>query len=215
MVSRGRAGHREHRGVPVLRFEHLKRTCAPAVPAFDGCPVGSLRRRAPVQGTAGIGARPFDSADRRFNLKLTWFAGIDWGSQKHQACVLDAAGKVLGERVFEHGGEGLLQMADWLLSFAEGDASEVGVRGGRDAPRAGGREPDGARLRRPLDQPETARPLPRPPVAGRCEGRPAGRPGAGLGVTHRRALSSAAGADRPGDDPARCPRRDIGGHCTM
>ena len=27
-------------------------------------------------------------------------------------------------------------------------------RGGRDAPRAGSREPDGARLRRPLDQPE-------------------------------------------------------------
>ena len=60
-------------------------------------------------------------------MKLTWFAGIDWGSQKHQACVLDAAGKVLGERVFEHSGEGLLQMADWLLSFAKGDASEVGV----------------------------------------------------------------------------------------
>ena len=60
-------------------------------------------------------------------MKLTWFAGIDWGSQKHQACVLDAAGKVLGERVFEHGGEGLLQMADWLLSFVKGDASEVGV----------------------------------------------------------------------------------------
>ena len=60
-------------------------------------------------------------------MKLTWFAGVDWGSQKHQACMLDAAGKVLGERVFEHGGEGLLQMADWLLSFAKGDASEVGV----------------------------------------------------------------------------------------
>ena len=60
-------------------------------------------------------------------MKLAWFAGIDWGSQKHQACVLDATGKVVRERVFEHGGEGLLQMADWLLSFAKGDASEVGV----------------------------------------------------------------------------------------
>ena len=99
----------------------------PGGPATDGCPVGSLRRRAPVQGTAGIGARPFDSADRRFNLKLTWFVGIDWGSQKHQACVLDAAGKVLGEREFEHGGAGLSQMADWLLSFGAADESEVGV----------------------------------------------------------------------------------------
>ena len=60
-------------------------------------------------------------------MKLEWFAGIDWGSKTHQACVLDGAGKVLGERAFEHGGAGLSQMADWLLSFAAGDAGEVGV----------------------------------------------------------------------------------------
>ena len=60
-------------------------------------------------------------------MKLAWFAGVDWGSRKHQACVLDAAGEVLGEREFEHGGAGLSQMADWLLSFATGDAGDVGV----------------------------------------------------------------------------------------
>ena len=73
------------------------------------------------------GRARFDSADGRFNLKLAWFAGVDWGSRKHQACVLDAAGNVLGEREFEHGGAGLSQMADWLLSFAAGDEGEVGV----------------------------------------------------------------------------------------
>ena len=60
-------------------------------------------------------------------MKLAWFAGVDWGSRKHQACVLDAAGKVLGEREFEHGGAGLSQMADWLLSFGAGAAGEIGV----------------------------------------------------------------------------------------
>ena len=60
-------------------------------------------------------------------MKLAWFAGVDWGSRKHQACVLDAAGKVLGEREFEHGGAGLSQMADWLLSFGAGEAGEIGV----------------------------------------------------------------------------------------
>ena len=60
-------------------------------------------------------------------MKLAWFAGVDWGSQKHQACVLDAAGELLGEREFEHGGAGLLQMADWLLSFGAADESEIGV----------------------------------------------------------------------------------------
>ena len=49
-------------------------------------------------------------------MKLAWFVGVDWGSQKHQACVLDATGKVLGERLFEHSGAGLSEMADWLLS---------------------------------------------------------------------------------------------------
>ena len=29
-----------------------------------------------------------------------WFAGIDWASQKHQVCLLDAAGKILGERQY-------------------------------------------------------------------------------------------------------------------
>ena len=76
-----------------------------------------------------------DSADGRFNLKLAWFAGVDWGSQKHQVCVLDADGKVLGEREFEHSGAGLTQMADWLLSFATGDAGEVS-RPGESHPRA-------------------------------------------------------------------------------
>ena len=86
---------------------------------------------APLSASTGTGrhrgcARSI-SAEGRLDLKLGWFAGIDWGSQTHQACVLDGAGKVLGERAFEHGGSGLSQMADWLLSFAAGEAGEVGV----------------------------------------------------------------------------------------
>src|SRR5215212_8323257 len=39
-------------------------------------------------------------ADKTFR----WFAGVDWGSAKHQACLLDEAGTVVGERAFAHGG---------------------------------------------------------------------------------------------------------------
>ena len=60
-------------------------------------------------------------------MQAAWFVGVDWGSQKHQVCVTDAAGEVLGERAFEHGGAGLSAMADWLLSFAAGAAGDVGV----------------------------------------------------------------------------------------
>ena len=38
------------------------------------------------------------------NETICWFAGVDWGSEQHQVCVLDAAGKVKGERAFAHGG---------------------------------------------------------------------------------------------------------------
>src|SRR5438552_1690502 len=44
-----------------------------------------------------------------------WFAGIDWGSREHQACVMEAGGKVLGRRKFAHGGDGLAALCDWLL----------------------------------------------------------------------------------------------------
>ena len=60
-------------------------------------------------------------------MELTWFVGVDWGSQTHQVCVLDAAGKVFEERSFQHGGAGLTEMAKWLLSFAAGKADAVGV----------------------------------------------------------------------------------------
>ena len=60
-------------------------------------------------------------------LQAAWFVGVDWGSQEHQVCVTDAGGKVLGERMFEHGGAGLSEMADRLLSFAAGAAGDVGV----------------------------------------------------------------------------------------
>ena len=60
-------------------------------------------------------------------MKLEWFVGVDWGTQKHQACVTDADGEVVGERAFEHGGEGLSAMADWLLSVTNSAAAAVGV----------------------------------------------------------------------------------------
>ena len=60
-------------------------------------------------------------------MELTWFVGVDWGSQTHQACVIDVAGTLLGERAFEHGGQGLSEMADWVLSVTAGEADQVGV----------------------------------------------------------------------------------------
>ena len=60
-------------------------------------------------------------------MQLGWFVGVDWGSQTHQVCVTDAAGEVVAERAFEQSGQGLSEMADWLLSVTGGEAAAVGV----------------------------------------------------------------------------------------
>jgi hypothetical protein len=55
---------------------------------------------------------------------IAWFVGVDWGSEKHQVCLLDAQGIIIGEREFPHSGKGLSELADWILSMA-GTASAV------------------------------------------------------------------------------------------
>ena len=57
---------------------------------------------------------------------ILWFAGIDWGSEKHQACILDAQGNIAEERDFAHSGAGLAELCDWIVSIA-GDVSTVAV----------------------------------------------------------------------------------------
>ena len=56
-----------------------------------------------------------------------FFAGIDWGSQSHQVCVLNTDGVSLGEDNFEHSGRGLGQLIDWILGRVGGHADQVRV----------------------------------------------------------------------------------------
>ena len=59
---------------------------------------------------------------------LKWFVGVDWGSETHQACLLDANGDVRAERAFPHSGAGLAALTDWVLSGTDGaPAAQVGV----------------------------------------------------------------------------------------
>ena len=57
---------------------------------------------------------------------FTWFAAIDWGTEKHQACVVDVRGGIAEERAFSHDGAGLALLCDWILSIA-GNATIVAV----------------------------------------------------------------------------------------
>jgi transposase len=50
------------------------------------------------------------------------YAGVDWGSENHHVFLTDGAGRKIDEKAFRHSGEGLAEMAAWLLS-ASGAAS--------------------------------------------------------------------------------------------
>jgi len=58
---------------------------------------------------------------------VKWLVGVDWAKSTHQVCLLDLAGKVIGERTFAHGGAGLAALCDWLLERAGGRPDEIAV----------------------------------------------------------------------------------------
>ena len=53
-----------------------------------------------------------------------WYAAVDWASQSHHLFVTDGDGRKLGEKVFKHSGEGLAEMASWLLATSGAAAPE-------------------------------------------------------------------------------------------
>ena len=53
--------------------------------------------------------------------------GIDWGFSNHQVCVLDICGKIKGQRSFEHSGQSLTDLCDWLLTFTQKEAGRVAI----------------------------------------------------------------------------------------
>lgn len=53
------------------------------------------------------------------------FVGVDWATELHQACVLDARGEQLGERQVKHSGADLADFCRWLLELAGGDPQRV------------------------------------------------------------------------------------------
>jgi transposase len=64
-----------------------------------------------------------------------WYVGIDWATEAHQVCVLDAEGAVCGERSIPHSGTGLHELVAWLRRLT-GDrlaAAQVAI----EVPRGG------------------------------------------------------------------------------
>jgi len=60
-------------------------------------------------------------------MPYEWFVGIDWGSQRHQVCVLDRDRRRVGERAIDHDGASLAQLAAWLWTVSAGQPQRVAV----------------------------------------------------------------------------------------
>jgi transposase len=58
---------------------------------------------------------------------VRWFAGVDWASQAHQACLIDAGGKIIAERSFAHDGAGLAELCNWLLAMTGAEPAAIAV----------------------------------------------------------------------------------------
>ena len=58
---------------------------------------------------------------------IRWFVGIDWATQSHRVCLLDADGRQVNERDFAHGGAGLTELRDWLLAQTEAAPGQIAV----------------------------------------------------------------------------------------
>src|SRR5207253_2887795 len=59
--------------------------------------------------------------------EVEWFVGIDWASQSHQVCLVDARGECLGERAVAHGGLGIEELCDWLIARTGATPEVIGV----------------------------------------------------------------------------------------
>ena len=50
---------------------------------------------------------------------MGWFAGVDWGSTTHAACVVDAEGAIVGQWRVAHSAAGLRELRRRLAAVAE------------------------------------------------------------------------------------------------
>lgn len=58
---------------------------------------------------------------------VRWFVGIDWATQSHSVCLLDAEGRQVAHRQFAHDGAGLTELGEWLLEKTNAAPGQIAV----------------------------------------------------------------------------------------
>jgi len=65
--------------------------------------------------------------------QFAWFVGIDWGSQTHVLCLLDAAGELCGTRSVAHTADAVHEAIQWVLQHTAAAPAAIAV--GIETPR--------------------------------------------------------------------------------
>jgi transposase len=88
-------------------------------------PVGSSRTKR--QYRADDASRARSSKEVVLSGQYRFFVGIDWATESHEVCVLDADQRVIGRRKVEHSGAGIAQFVEYLEGLAEGKPGTIAV----------------------------------------------------------------------------------------
>ena len=56
-----------------------------------------------------------------------YFVGIDWATESHEACVLDAGQRVIDRKAVEHSGSGIAQFVEYLNKLSSGCPEQVAI----------------------------------------------------------------------------------------
>jgi transposase len=59
--------------------------------------------------------------------QVTWYVGIDWGSESHAVCVVDEAGQRREERRVDHTADAVQACLDWVMSYTGVPPSQIAV----------------------------------------------------------------------------------------
>jgi predicted NBD/HSP70 family sugar kinase len=78
-----------------------------------------LRRERQYRGDEASSAAVRQKEGGVVEIDYQIYVGIDWGSEAHQACVLDRERRIVAERSFEHAGDGVAGFAQWLRELAD------------------------------------------------------------------------------------------------
>lgn len=59
--------------------------------------------------------------------QVTWYVGIDWGSESHAVCLVDATGRRREERRIVHTAEAVQACLDWIMTSAGVTPAQIAV----------------------------------------------------------------------------------------